>query len=235
MVRSALNPSLELLGVLLTMLDDRTRLSREVSEQVKGHFGEAVFRTYIPRRIRLAEAASFGEPIEIFDRMNRGAIAYRRLAEEAARQAPLPAGRAPMTSRRGGTGPGSEHPHSHRRAPGGVALPRDTGQPGGAQPRPAPHPLQRGQPGGPGPVDHRGGPAPTRRGPGVRVRVRPHLRGTPLARRPDGGPGDHPRPGPARRRHRFPGAGAGREPPTRRPHAPGGGDRLQGSSWTGMG
>lgn len=82
MVRSALNPSLELLGVLLTMLDDRTRLSREVSEQVKSHFGDAVFGTYIPRRIRLAEAASFGEPIEIFDRMNRGAIAYRRLAEE---------------------------------------------------------------------------------------------------------------------------------------------------------
>ena len=68
--------------MLLTMLDDRTRLSREVSEQVKGHFGQAVFRTYIPRRVRLAEAASFGEPIETFDRMNRGAIAYRRLAEE---------------------------------------------------------------------------------------------------------------------------------------------------------
>lgn len=82
MVRSVLNPSLELLGVLLTMLDGRTRLSREVSEQVKEHFGEAVFRTYIPRRIRLAEAASFGEPIQTFDRMNRGAIAYRRLAEE---------------------------------------------------------------------------------------------------------------------------------------------------------
>lgn len=82
MVRSALNPSLELLGVLLTMLDYRTRLSREVSEQVKDYFGAAVFRTSIPRRVRLAEAASYGEPIEIFDHMNRGAIAYRRLAEE---------------------------------------------------------------------------------------------------------------------------------------------------------
>ena len=82
MVRSALNPSLELLGVLLTMLDNRTRLSREVSQQVKDHFGEAVFRSSIPRRVRLAEAASYGEPIEIFDHMNRGAIAYRRLAEE---------------------------------------------------------------------------------------------------------------------------------------------------------
>lgn len=82
MVRSALNPSLELVGVLLTMLDGRTRLAREVSEQVKDHFGEAVFRSYIPRRVRLAEAASFGEPIEVFDHMNRGAIAYRRLAEE---------------------------------------------------------------------------------------------------------------------------------------------------------
>ena len=82
MVRSALNPSLELLGVLLTMMDGRTRLSREVSEQVKGYFGDNVFRSYIPRRVRLAEAASYGEPIDIFDNMNRGAIAYRRLAEE---------------------------------------------------------------------------------------------------------------------------------------------------------
>ncbi len=82
MVRSALNPSLELVGVLLTMMDQRTRLSKEVSAQVKGHFGDTVFTTYIPRRVRLAEAASFGEPIEIFDPMNRGAIAYRRLAEE---------------------------------------------------------------------------------------------------------------------------------------------------------
>ncbi|MCE2526208.1 MAG: ParA family protein [Actinomycetia bacterium] len=82
MVRSALNPSLELLGVLLTMLDNRTRLSREVSEQVKDYFGAAVFRSSIPRRVRLAEAASYGEPIDVFDHMNRGAIAYRRLAEE---------------------------------------------------------------------------------------------------------------------------------------------------------
>ena len=82
MVRAALNPSLELLGVLLTMLDNRTRLSREVSEQVKDYFGAAVFRSSIPRRVRLAEAASYGEPIDVFDHMNRGAIAYRRLAEE---------------------------------------------------------------------------------------------------------------------------------------------------------
>lgn len=82
MVRSALNPSLELVGVLLTMLDNRTKLSREVSEQVTEHFGDTVFRSSIPRRIRLAEAASYGEPIDIFDHMNRGAIAYRRLADE---------------------------------------------------------------------------------------------------------------------------------------------------------
>lgn len=82
MVRSALNPSLELIGVLLTMVDNRTRLSREVSAQVKEHFGETVFGASIPRRVRLAEAASHGEPIETFDSMNRGAIAYRRLAEE---------------------------------------------------------------------------------------------------------------------------------------------------------
>ncbi len=82
MVRSTLNPSLELLGVLLTMLENRTRLSREVSQQVKEHYGEIVFRSSIPRRIRLAEASSYGEPIDIYDHMNTGAIAYRRLAEE---------------------------------------------------------------------------------------------------------------------------------------------------------
>ena len=82
MVRSALNPSLELLGVLLTMLENRTRLSRDVSKQVKEHYGEIVFRSSIPRAVRIAEASSYGEPIDIYDHMNRGAIAYRRLAEE---------------------------------------------------------------------------------------------------------------------------------------------------------
>ncbi len=82
MVRSVLNPSLQLLGVLLTMMDYRTRLSREVATQVKDYFGDLLFRSSIPRRIRLAEAASYGEPLETFDPMNRAAVAYRRLAEE---------------------------------------------------------------------------------------------------------------------------------------------------------
>jgi len=82
MVRSNLNRNLELGGVVLTMYDGRTNLSRDVAEQVKGHFGERAYRTVIPRSVRLSEAPSFGEPIETFDPMSRGGIAYRQLTRE---------------------------------------------------------------------------------------------------------------------------------------------------------
>lgn len=84
MVKSNLNPQLEISGVILTMYDARTKLSKEVAEQVRAHFGETTYRTLVPRSVRLSEAPSFGEPIEVFAEMSRGAIAYRYLAGEFA-------------------------------------------------------------------------------------------------------------------------------------------------------
>lgn len=82
LVASNLNPELTVTGVVLTMYDGRTKLSREVAEQVREYFGEVAFDTVIPRSIRLSEAPSYGEPIEAFDPMSRGAIAYRQLGRE---------------------------------------------------------------------------------------------------------------------------------------------------------
>jgi chromosome partitioning protein len=82
LVTSNLNPNLKVSGVVLTMYDGRTKLSREVAEQVRDHFGEVAFKTVIPRSVRLSEAPSYGEPIEAFDPMSRGAIAYRQLGRE---------------------------------------------------------------------------------------------------------------------------------------------------------
>ncbi len=82
LVSSNLNPDLKVGGVVLTMYDGRTKLSREVAEQVREYFGDVAFRTVIPRSVRLSEAPSYGEPIEAFDPMSRGAIAYRHLGQE---------------------------------------------------------------------------------------------------------------------------------------------------------
>lgn len=82
LIREQLNPQLEVVGYLLTMLDARTRLSQQVVDEVEAHFGEKVFRTRIPRSVRLAEAPSFGQPITIFDPASRAAMAYSRLAKE---------------------------------------------------------------------------------------------------------------------------------------------------------
>ena len=81
-IQSNLNPRLKIEGAILTMYDSRTTLAAEVSSQVRGHFGEAAYDTVIPRTVRLAEAPSYGEPIESFDRKSKGAKAYRSLAEE---------------------------------------------------------------------------------------------------------------------------------------------------------
>jgi chromosome partitioning protein len=86
LVRQNLNPKLEVEGVVLTMFDGRTKLSAEVVEQVRDHFGDTTYRTVVPRTVRLSEAPSFGEPIEAFDPMSRGAIAYRELAREFRRR-----------------------------------------------------------------------------------------------------------------------------------------------------
>lgn len=82
LVSSNLNPKLTVSGVVLTMYDGRTKLSREVAEQVRDYFGDVAFSTVIPRSVRLSEAPSYGEPIEAFDPMSRGAIAYRQLGRE---------------------------------------------------------------------------------------------------------------------------------------------------------
>lgn len=82
LVSSNLNPALEIGGVVLTMYDGRTRLAKDVVDQVRAHFGEKAYRTVIPRSVRLSEAPSYGEPIETFDAMSRGGIAYRELSRE---------------------------------------------------------------------------------------------------------------------------------------------------------
>ncbi|WP_297083622.1 ParA family protein, partial [uncultured Demequina sp.] len=81
-VRGSLNPELRILGILLTMVDSRTNLSRQVEENVRAHFGPQVFHTVIPRNVRLAEAPSHGAPIFDYAIESQGALAYRALAEE---------------------------------------------------------------------------------------------------------------------------------------------------------
>jgi chromosome partitioning protein len=86
LVQRSLNPQLNIEGVLLTMYDGRTTLAADVVAQVREHFGETTYRTVIPRTVRLSEAPSYGEPIEAYDPMSRGAIAYRELAREFRRR-----------------------------------------------------------------------------------------------------------------------------------------------------
>jgi chromosome partitioning protein len=85
-IRDALNPQLRITGVLVTMFDGRTRLATEVLDEVNAYFPEQVFRTQIPRNIRLSEAPSFGKPVALFDVKSRGAQAYLALAREVAGQ-----------------------------------------------------------------------------------------------------------------------------------------------------
>lgn len=82
LVRKGMNPSLELLGVLPTMMDTRTTLSNQVHDEIKKHFTDKVFTTTIPRNIRLAEAPSHGVPIGAYDRWSKGARAYKAVAKE---------------------------------------------------------------------------------------------------------------------------------------------------------
>jgi chromosome partitioning protein len=82
MVRQGLNPQLELLGVLLTMYDNRTTLSGQVKQEVERHFGDKVFDIVVPRNVRLAEAPSHGKSIADYDRWSKGAKAYKKLAKQ---------------------------------------------------------------------------------------------------------------------------------------------------------
>jgi chromosome partitioning protein len=79
---NGVNPGLELVGVIMTMYDGRTRLAQQVVSEVREHFGERVFETMVPRTTRLAEAPSFGKPIIHYDKYNSGAAAYELLAQE---------------------------------------------------------------------------------------------------------------------------------------------------------
>ena len=82
LIRKNMNPTLELVGVLPTMVDSRTTLSGQVHEEIKKHFPGKVFKTVIPRNIRLAEAPSHGVPVGAYDRFSKGARAYKTLTKE---------------------------------------------------------------------------------------------------------------------------------------------------------
>jgi chromosome partitioning protein len=85
-IRATANPSLEIEGLLRTMYDPRNNLATEVSAQLLSHFGDKVFRTVVPRNVRLAEAPSFGRPALVHDKDSRGALAYLALAGEMLRR-----------------------------------------------------------------------------------------------------------------------------------------------------
>jgi chromosome partitioning protein len=82
LVRENLNPSLEIEGILLTMYDTRTNLSRDVIEEVKKNFKGKIFKSIIPRNVRVSEAPSYGKPVVLYDAKSKGAIAYKKLAQE---------------------------------------------------------------------------------------------------------------------------------------------------------
>ena len=82
MVQTSLNPDLEIFGVLMTMFDSRTTLSKQVVDEVKKYFGKLVFNTVIPRNVKLSEAPSHGVPITQYARISKGASAYAKLAKE---------------------------------------------------------------------------------------------------------------------------------------------------------
>ena len=91
LVRQQLNPRLDIQGIVLTMADQRNNLARQVEAEVRSHFGEKVYRTRIPRNVRLSEAPSHGQPILLYDIHSKGAVAYQKLAEELLGQLALTA------------------------------------------------------------------------------------------------------------------------------------------------
>jgi chromosome partitioning protein len=95
LVKRYLNPTLEIRGLVMTMYDSRTNLSRQVVEEVRRFFPGRVFRTIIPRNIRLSEAPSFGQPINLYAPSSSGAVAYQVLATELLKGDGFPIKRAP--------------------------------------------------------------------------------------------------------------------------------------------
>ena len=95
-VRSSFHPDLRILGILLTMYDGRTSLSRQVAREVRQHFGEKVLRAMVPRNVRISESPSYGQPVVTYDPASQGAIAYRLAAREIAEMTkPVVGGDAP--------------------------------------------------------------------------------------------------------------------------------------------
>jgi chromosome partitioning protein len=90
LVREQLNPELGLEGILLTMVDQRNNLSRQVGKEVRDHFGVEAYETEIPRNVRLSEAPSHGKPVILYDIHSKGAVSYLRLADEILRRYPRP-------------------------------------------------------------------------------------------------------------------------------------------------
>lgn len=82
LVKTHLNPGLDVFGVVMTMYDGRTKLAQQVVEEVRDFFEEKVFATMIPRTVRLSEAPSFGQPVSLYDPTGKGAVAYKELAQE---------------------------------------------------------------------------------------------------------------------------------------------------------
>jgi chromosome partitioning protein len=120
-IREAVNPGLTIEGVLRTLFDPRNNLANEVSSQLIGHFGDKVFRTVIPRNVRLAEAPSFGKPALFHDKESRGALAYLALAGEMIRREEEANSEARSAARGGAddNGAGAEHaPSGPAPAPG---------------------------------------------------------------------------------------------------------------------
>jgi chromosome partitioning protein len=111
-VRTSVNPTLEIEGILRTMFDPRNNLSTDVSAQLILHFGDKVFRTIVPRNVRLAEAPSFGKPVLLHDRESRGALAYLALAGEMLRREDEASGLLAntMAGAAGGAAPGGAPP-----------------------------------------------------------------------------------------------------------------------------
>ncbi len=86
MVKNRLNPALSIFGVVMTMYDTRTTLSRQVVEECKNYFGQQIFKTYIPRNVKIAEAPSHGLPVTMYARMSKGSSSYTKLAKEVIRR-----------------------------------------------------------------------------------------------------------------------------------------------------
>jgi chromosome partitioning protein len=139
-VREALNPRLQINGVLMTMFDERTNLAKQVVEEVRGVFGEQVYDTVIPRNVRLSEAPSHGQPIFLYDIRSKGAEAYLSLAKEfldhEAKGVGPRAEESDPASARADTDGGREHDTGAAAVPGSGA--EDEPRPPAPGPRPDP-------------------------------------------------------------------------------------------------